>query len=63
MDYAEVLRVEAQRCERLALGIADHALARQMLQWAAEYRARSDALRTVLDDLLDDGSDAVQQAA
>lgn len=54
IDYAEVLREEARRCERIALGISDPALARQLIQWAEEYRKRSTELGAVLTDLIDD---------
>jgi hypothetical protein len=32
---------EATRCDRSSAGISDGALARQLLDWAAEYRVRA----------------------
>jgi hypothetical protein len=65
-DYAEVLREEARRCERISLGISDPALARQLLLWAEEYRARSQALGSVLTDIIgsiDDPHERINKAA
>ena len=49
---AATLREEARRCERLSRGTSDPRLCRQLLDWAQEYWRLSDALDTVLADLV-----------
>lgn len=44
-DSNLLLEEEARRCERISLGITNAALTRQLLEWAAEYRARSTMTR------------------
>jgi hypothetical protein len=61
VDHPEHLLEEARRCERISLGIGDSILARQLLEWAADYRARWAALAIVLGADIEHDDDAVDQ--